>query len=1048
MTSSVTAAAAAVAASLSEAEDFESITGAQESAEPASSSSTTPTPTAASSRENSTSSQVSVVHAPASGTQSSAATQIPSMRHSSLARDRTLNVSGSPSPANSALNSRDASPARSLQRNTNAPPASTARSQPGLLSRKSSTDVSPNRGPGTSSPGLSAAAIQRALSSTAIPQLPPVSSSDSVKAPRPLKSPSALVSGDSTPHWPHSPRLKSPPPPDARSHSRSRRNSLRSQTRRPEAPSTPSIVVQHSSPSPASAARAPAADEAVTPGEQDEPIMSLSMKGPSRGASGVAPKLETVQESSLPATPGFDGIEPQSFTPTATTHKKPEEDRNDVSSSKVTEDLSSRNNNTNSNNMHTGSGSDSGTKNGRKGKMQEQRSSSTHRVSSNVSTKPSLTSLSSRARDPPLRNMTVETETVPSIAQATISNQDRSASGRVDGSLRLKPSNETIRPKKERKPPKRKAPSIHSGTGRSSQLSYHYQIPSRPDMGPRSNTASSYGSQVSLRSYDDRRSMVTMSPPASPEMAVSAYAPSLSYFYSNTNSSFRKASSKADVFEQKVASAVDEANSSDSDATFIYESNPPEHQPHRSRGHHSRTPSMTSIASLADPRLAIRNEHKNPGKKSSMKFTNPYNNPNLDLDGMDRGEGTIRLGSGRAGTGSHHHHIGRHGQGRGALGHILLNDDAASSMSQSSRGRGPSSRHPSQPNSPRFHNFTVTNGTINGNNKYGELSTYDIDAGIVADDERTPLIPSSRSPRVRTPRRRDSVTLSNLQRQLDRRHRNEGGWCRRFAGCLVLSILLLVVVFSSVGLVFATTKPLTNVSIHEIRNVVASQEELILDLVVDAVNPNIVGVTITDMDVSIFAKSKHVGSDKWWHEHGNGVPHNNEEDWQSIEASDIVDATGKTPDGVDEGTDPIEDPDVGEPRTMLLGRIFHFDSPLNFDGSFWQRHCAESIGEIRLTHPGNKTEAGGTKRWEEVSQYPFELIVRGNFKYQLPLSTRDLSVVVTHTYHYDPDAEKKRLIEADESGVEPMKTEQPAHAIPLKPLGRYDRRAIATLQCR
>ena len=689
---------------------------------------------------------------------------------------------------------------------------------------------------------------------------------------------------------------------------------------------------------------------------------------------------------------------------------------------------------------NTGSGSDSGTKNGRKGKMQQQRSSSTHRVSSNVSTKPSLTSLSSRARDPPLRNMTVETETVPSIAQATISNQDRSASGRVDGSLRLKPSNETIRPKKERKPPKRKAPSIHSGTGRSSQLSYHYQIPSRPDMAPRSNTASSYGSQVSLRSYDDRRSMATMSPPASPEMTVSAYAPSFSYFYSNTNSSSRKASSKADVFEQKVASAVDEANSSDSDATFIYESNPPEHQPHRSRGgHHSRTPSMTSIASLADPRLAIRNEHKNPGKKSSMKFTNPYNNPNLDLDG-DRGEGTIRLGSGRAATGSHHHHIGRHGQGRGGLGHILLNDDAAS-MSQSSRGRGPSSRHPSQPNSPRFHNFAISNGAVmsSNNNKYGELSAYDIDAGIVADDERTPLLSSGRSPRVRTPRRRDSNTLSNLQRQLDRRQRNEGGWCRRFAGCLVLSILLLVVVFSSVGLVFATTKPLTNVGIREIRNVVASQEELILDLIVGAVNPNIIGVTITDMDVSIFAKSKHVGSDRWWHEHGTGVPHDNEE-WQTIDASDAVAVTGKTPDGVDEGTDPIEDPDVGEPRTMLLGRIFHFDTPLNFDGSFWQRRCAESIGEIRLTHPGNKTEAGGTQRWEEVSQYPFELIVRGNFKYQLPLSTRDLKVIVTQSYHYDPDAEKKKLIKAEERQPK-CPDEQPVAVETSNPPGRYDRRA-------
>ncbi|KAH6644034.1 vacuolar segregation subunit 7-domain-containing protein [Boeremia exigua] len=979
---------------------FQSITGAEEVAEPASSSSTTPTPTtAASTRDSSTSSQASVVHAPPPGVQSSPATQLPSMRRQSLARDRSLNASASPSPANSALNSRDASPARS-QRPSNPPPGPSARSQSQLRSRKSSADVSPSRAPATSSPGLSAAAIQRALSSASIPQLPPTVAADVARAPRPLKSPSAAVSGDSTPHWPVSPRIKSPPPPDARSHSRSRRNSLRTQAKKPDLASTPSIVVQHSSPSPAPVARVPVKEDVATPGEEDMPVMS--MKAPSRGASGAAPKLETVQESSLPATPGFDGVEPHSFAPTATTStasttpRKADEDRNDVSSSKVTEDLSSRP----IMYANTGSGSDSGTKNGGKGKMQEQRSSSTHRVSSHVSTKPSLTSLSSRARDPPLRNMTVETETVPSIAQATISNQDRSVSGRVDGSLRLKPSNETIRPKKERRPPKRKAPSIHSGTGRSSQLPYHYQIPSRPGM-------------MSLRSYDDRRSIATMSPPASPEMTVSAYAPSFSYFYSNTNSTSRKASSKADVFEQKVASAVDEANSSDSDATFIYDRG----------GHHSRTPSMTSIASLADPRLAIRNEHKNPGKKSSMKFTNPYTNPNLDLDGLERGEGTIRLGSGRAGTGSHHHHIGRHGQGRGALGHILLSDDAAS-MSQGSRGRGPSSRHPSQPNSPRFHNFSIQNGIVASNHKYGELSTYDIDAGIVADDERTPLIPSARSPRIRTPRRRDSVTFSSLQRQLDRRQRNEGGWCRRFAGCLVLSILLLVVIFSSVGLVFATTKPLDNVNIRQIRNVVASQEELILDLVVDAINPNIIGVTITDMDVSIFAKSKHVGSDQWWHQHGNGPKHNNEEDWQNIDV-DVAEASGKTRDGVDEGTDPIADPDVGEPRTMLLGRIDHFDSPLNFDGSYWHRHNATSVGEIRLTHPGSKTEAGGTERWEEVSKYPFQLLVRGNFKYQLPLSTRELKVIVGADYHYDPDAEKRRLTTSA--------------APPMSP-GRYDRR--------
>jgi hypothetical protein len=625
--------------------------------------------------------------------------------------------------------------------------------------------------------------------------------------------------------------------------------------------------------------------------------------------------------------------------------------------------------------------------------------------------------------------MTVETETIPSVAQSTIGNQDRSVSGRVDGSLRLKPSNETIRPKKERKPAKRKAPSINAGTGRSSHISYHYYIPSRPHVGSRSNTASSFGSPVSDRSYDDRRSTMMMST-SNTEMRMPEQRPSLRYFYSSANTSYRKASSKADVFEQKVASAVDEADSSDSDATFIYESNPaPEQQPHRSRhNNHSRTPSMTSLTSLADPRLAIRDAHKNPNKKSSMKF-NSYNNPGADPDAGDRGDGTIRISSGRGAGGSHHHHIGRHGPaGRAALSHIML-DNSDSSMAQSSRARGPSSRQASQPNSPRFHPLAIANGHSNGSKKSGEYSAYDLDAEHAADDERTPLISSRASQRIRTPRRRNSITL-----RVDRRHRHSSSWCRRFAGCLVLSILLLVVVFSSVGLVFATTKPLTSVKVQGVQNVVASQDEIILDLIIDAVNPNIIGVTVPDMDVIVFAKSKHVGSDKWWRHHGNGQS-GGQEEWQPVE-DDLTIA------GIDEGTDPIE----GEPRTMSLGRILHFDSPLSYEGSFWAHKRASSIGEIRLSHPGNKTEVGGPDRWEEVLQWPFQLIVRGVCKYQLPLSTHMQTFPVTASYYYDPDAEKKKLIQKKVSrseGKGDQRPEQSSYSVLPKVPGRYDRRALS-----
>ena len=84
-----------------------------------------------------------------------------------------------------------------------------------------------------------------------------------------------------------------------------------------------------------------------------------------------------------------------------------------------------------------------------------------------------------------------------------------------------------------------------------------------------------------------------------------------------------------------------------------------------------------------------------------------------------------------------------------------------------------------------------------------------------------------------------------------------------------------------------------------------------MDLIVGAVNPNIIGVTVSDMDVSLFAKSKHVGSDKWWREHGNG-PKDNEEDWMPIGLPKAGKKGQPAAQGVDEGTDPVE----GEPRTM------------------------------------------------------------------------------------------------------------------------------------
>lgn len=60
--------------------------------------------------------------------------------------------------------------------------------------------------------------------------------------------------------------------------------------------------------------------------------------------------------------------------------------------------------------------------------------------------------------------MTVETETVASIPQSALNADRRNENG---GSVKLKASNETIRPKKDRKKPTPKPRSVTQGTGKS-----------------------------------------------------------------------------------------------------------------------------------------------------------------------------------------------------------------------------------------------------------------------------------------------------------------------------------------------------------------------------------------------------------------------------------------------------------------------------------------------------------------------------------------------------------------------------------------------------
>jgi hypothetical protein len=461
----------------------------------------------------------------------------------------------------------------------------------------------------------------------------------------------------------------------------------------------------------------------------------------------------------------------------------------------------------------------------------------------------------------------------------------------------------------------------------------------------------------------------------------------------------RTASSKADIFEAKIASAVDEANSSDSEETFVYESNPPEVN-ERPRRFHSRTPSATSMASQVDQRGNSRSIHgvmdgvHGVAMKKSMKFANSsHNNSNApdSTAGDEDGKGTVRsnLGTGRGTT--HHHHIGRWGRSGGSGHPSLFDNESPFPNAAKSKLGGNTSKNSSRPTSPR-----VSNGrTGNGKKSSPVSSGYDIDDGTGADDERTPLMGSTmRSNRSGRGRRQQFSSIRQLEHQ---ESRQKSSLLNRFAGCLVLSIMTLLVISGAIGFLFATTQPLTEVKVVALQHVIATEQELVFDMKVSARNPNIVVISVETTDIDIFAKSKHSEDDwDWWDR--QKLSSHVEERRRDISRVHTLD---------DSPYDPYPDPD--ETRTTLLGRVRSFDSPLNFEGSPFKHIHSSSTGQLRLSQPGNTDEADNSERWQRILKYEYELILKGTLKYQLPMSSRIRSVSIDARLNVTSSSDDRKL---------------------------------------
>ena len=454
---------------------------------------------------------------------------------------------------------------------------------------------------------------------------------------------------------------------------------------------------------------------------------------------------------------------------------------------------------------------------------------------------------------------------------------------------------------------------------------------------------------------------------------------------------FHIASSKADIFEARVASAVDEANSSDSEETFVYESNPAENVSRPGHRFHSRTPSVASTVSQLDHYGArYRSDgHNSLMGKKSMKFANSHHHNGQNGDGENasskRNAGSVK-----------HHHIGRHGR---TPGHVSILDNESPFPNTGKPLRSPASANrrasprPHTPRSPHLR-MPVSSKSISAN--------YELEA----DDERTPLLPPSRIVRTRNSRR-------PLGRHDEYYYGRERGFWRGMGGCVLLGGLVSLLIAVIVMALVLCSKPLVGVQIKNIENVLASDQEIIFDLYMHAINPNLVSIQVNDLDILIYAKSKYVGMSSHWR-YGPMLPGVALETHKGRKSSSRLARPNGTDyrkhDGVDEGTDPIEE----GPHVMLLGQIFKFDSPLIFEASPFERRPSFSTGEVRLAKPGNRTEKGESDVWEDVILHPFDLIVRGIVKYTLPTSSNVLSTEIHGRVTVTPEEQDNNDEEEDE----------------------------------
>lgn len=445
---------------------------------------------------------------------------------------------------------------------------------------------------------------------------------------------------------------------------------------------------------------------------------------------------------------------------------------------------------------------------------------------------------------------------------------------------------------------------------------------------------------------------------------------------------------KSEIFNATITQAVDENDDTDSDETFVYESNP------RSPSKHSnRPPSITSVHSSSGDRRA------STSKFESVSSRHPHGG--IDHDDRDReklqrahaisGKRSMKFANNPCEDDASRRHVS---QTLGNQYRRLGADDGTFIKSPRIRpglDKRQSSPNSSVSNSPR-HQIVGSPRQPNG---YGSISSKRERKGLspslrpwnLYEDEEEGGSSSERSPFLR---KRNARAQSRYQEQQPSSGMMSG------MPFIIVILCLFLVVGVVVAAVLSTSQPLRDVRVLNITNVLVSKQELLFDVVIEAHNPNALAISVHDLEISVFAQSPYVRDTDNPKSPGNSPVSPNPGDPQhaatALKPATQVERQRRFEKRSGAGFWPPwhpgrnksdgDYPEDEDSTTLLLGRVYEFDSTLLFESRFFNESVSTSSGELRVVKPGNITDEGGVETWERVIQHSFELIIRGVMKYQ------------------------------------------------------------------